>query len=397
MTEVIAEKCKQCGGEGFGGGGTICDKCNTGAGACAPITDLVIIKNIQEFEWNLAEVKQKIKRDIKKYVGLVVTDGNLKEMEQAQKEITSIRTNLDGFRKEVKKKLEKPYKLFEGEIKELLQLIEEAETPLKDQTLKYEKQRVAAKEVELNKFAQATALSMGVRNNYFNFAVQSQWTNRTAKDPAVRKEIVGLIEAMLDAQRRADELVEMEKQRVGLIEGQCLAHSALLKTPVVPADVNHLLVGVKLSDIPGIILSECQKRADMEAKAAADIEARFLAKAAAENVVEPPQLTTEHLEGTDQHPVWENNGINYQEEYISPPPLPPISSEILKPASFTLPPMPPMPPRNYPPAPSQPWLFRCVIEYPNITGQEASAIKEFLSERAISYNIISQEPIRSEF
>ncbi len=36
-----------------------------------------------------------------------------------------------------------------------------------------------------------------------------------------------------------------------------------------PEDIIHLLVDASLVDIPGIILGECQKRADMEAKAAA--------------------------------------------------------------------------------------------------------------------------------
>lgn len=370
-----------------------------------PVTDLKIIKNIQEFEWNLAEVKKMIEGNIQKYVGLVVTNENLKEMEQAQKEITSIRTKVDAFRKAVKKKMEEPYKLFEGEIKELLQLIEKAEAPLKDQTAKYEQERIAAKEIELNKFAQATALSIGVRNNYFNFAVQSSWTNRTAKDTTVRKEIVSLIETMLENQRRADELIEMEKQRVGLIEGQCIAHSVGLLTPVVPSDVNHLLVGVTLTEIPGIILAECKKRADIE----------FMA--AAPKVVVPPVMPPQNNERFELGISFPNDGsecdmscediqqqqTNYQEEYIPPAPLPPVSSEILNPAAFTLPPLPPvqrpMPPMpaiiNIPPM--APQLFNCTIEFPNITAQEGAAIKEFLSSRVILFKIISQVAVGSEF
>lgn len=403
MTENIkTEPCKTCGGGGFDGNGTgynnVCDDC-AGQGELPaqlqiiePVTELKIISNTHKFIWNFADVKKTIEINIKKYVGLVVTDENLKDMEAAQKEIASIRTKVDDFRKAVKKEMEKPYKVFEGEIKELLQLIEKAETPLKKQTLQYEQERILAKEVELNKFAQATALNLGIRNNYFNFAVQSSWTNRTAKDPAVRKEIVGLIEAMLDAQRRDDELAEMEKQRVGLIEGQCIAHSALLKTPVVPDDVNHLLVGAMLSDIPGIILAECQKRAEMERKAAESIEV----------VVEHVNGFHE-IPGDDPYPEWGGTEI-YCPAMPLPiiPPLPPtpptpreLATFIETRGSATL---PPMPSRNYPPEPSMaPQIFKCVIEYPNITASEGAAIKEFLSARGITYTIISQEPVRSEF
>ena len=411
MSEIKTEPCQTCGGGGFDGNGTgynnVCDACAgkgelpTGTQVIEPVTELKIISNTHKFEWNFADVKKTIEGNIQKYVGLVVIEDNLKDMETAQKEIASIRTKVDGFRKAVKKKMEEPYKLFEGEIKELLQLIEKAEAPLKNQTLQYEKDRIIAKEAELNKFANTTATNMGVRPEYFKIIIPSQWTNRTAKDPAVRKEIVAQIEAMLDSQRRDDEAKEMEKQRIGLIEGQCQVHSANLKTPVVSEDVNHLLVGVTLSDIPGIILAECQKRAEMERKAA-------------EPVVEilPPQPDHVH------HP--EDNSIgfpNYGEpcaEWVSEPMYPhDLNNEVPPPYQpVSMPPLPPMPPTPrelaafvevrtqpvpYPTQPPQPRVFKCVIEYPNITAIEGTAIKEFLSSRGISYKIISQEELRSDF
>lgn len=352
-------------------------------------TDLKIISNVQEFKWNFADIKQSLNNHIEKYVGLVVTEENLKDMESTQKEISSIRTKIDGFRKEVKKKMEEPYKVFEGEVKELLQLIEKAETPLKKQILEYENDRVKKLEEDLKKFAKTTATNMGVRDEYFKFSVQSTWTKRTAKKNTVRKEIVAEIETMLDSQRRDDEAKEMAKQRIDLIKGQCVAHSAGLKTPIVPDDVNHLLVDASLVDIPGIILAECQKRADMEAKEAA---------LTVPKIPDPPKPP----EGYEPYP------------YLSKPPeprpggyMPCVSdadpcpewegSEIHIQPAGGLPPLPPRP-RSIPPMPpSQPQLFKCVIEYPNITVREAAAIKEFLSGRAISYKVISQEPVRSDF
>jgi len=382
-----------------------------------PITDLKIIKNVQEFVWNFSEAKRFIEGTIAKYVGLVVTNENLADMESDQKQVASIRIKVDGFRKKVRKEMDKPYKVFEGEIKELLQLIEKAETPLKDQTAKYEQERIAAKEIELNKFAQATALSMGIRNNYFVFSVDSQWTKRGAKDPAVRKEIVSLVEVMLGNQRRADELAEMEKQRIGLIEGQCIACSVGLKTPVEPVDVNHLLVGVKLSDIPGIILEECKKRADMEAKAAADAKAELVSRMAAEMVVEPPVITQQNNErfelgisflndGSEcdmscedeiensflndtlplsQAQEYANQNLHVPASFIAPPAIPALP---------TMPPLPPMPPRNYPPMPpAQPDLYDVLLKLPRITIQQATAVRNFFPTQGVTYEIIKQEKV----
>jgi hypothetical protein len=369
----------------------------------ATVTDLKIISNVQEFKWNFSEVKQNIESNIEKYVGLVVTKENLKGMEAAQKEVTSIRTNVEGFRKAVKKKMEEPYKVFEGEVKELLQLIEKAENPLKKQILEYENDRVLKLEEELKKFAQNTATNMGVRVEYFKFSVQSKWTNRTAKENAVRKEIVTEIETMLDSQRRDDEAKEMAKQRIGLIEGQCSAHSISLglKTPILPRDVIHLIDNVPLGDIPGIILFECKKRLDIETAVIA--EAEMEAKAAAPKVeLSPPALDHVHhpddnsigfpnygkeIEDADPCSDWVASALNYpvEEIYVRPATkLPPLS-----PKPHLMPPMQPYQPQLQ--------LFKCIIEYPNITIQEAAAIKAFLSARAISYKVISQEPVRSEF
>jgi hypothetical protein len=69
-----------------------------------------IIKDVHEFTWNFSDIKANLSNYIQKYTGLVVNEDNLKEMESAQKEIAGVRIKIDGFRKDIKKKLEEPYK-----------------------------------------------------------------------------------------------------------------------------------------------------------------------------------------------------------------------------------------------------------------------------------------------
>jgi predicted metal-dependent hydrolase len=356
------------------------------------VTDLKIISNVQEFKWNFADIKQNLNSHIEKYVGLVVTEENLKDMESTQKEISSIRTKIDSFRKEVKKKMDEPYKVFEGEIKELLQLIEKAETPLKKQILEYENDRIKKLEEELKKFAQTTATNMGVRDEYFKFSVQSQWTKRTAKKNTVRKEIVTEIENMLNSQRRDDEAKEMAKQRTGLIEGQCSAHSISLglKTPILPRDVIHLIDNVPLGDIPGIILFECKKRLDVETAVIA--EAEMEAKAAAPKVeLSPPVLDHVH------HPDDNSIGFpNYGEEVGGVDPCPDWVGEILNPASVNIPPLPPVSRPMPPMPPTHETPYDVILKLPGVTIPQAGALKAFMASQGISYEIVSQTR-RSDF
>jgi len=184
---------------------------------------------------------------------------------------------------------------------------------------------------------------------------------------------------MLAAQRRDDELKELEKQRIDLIEGQCLAHSAGLKTPVVPGDVNHLLVGVTLSEIPGIILAECQKRADMEAKAA-------------EPKVNPvPEYINgfHEIPGPDPCPEWVGCEISYPVEEI--PVMAVTSAHISPPLPPAPRPIPPMPPAI------TPTLYDVVLKLPCVTVEQATALKTFMATKGITYEIFSQEEVRGAF
>ena len=312
--------------------------------------ELQVISNVHKFQWNFEEIKTAVQAYMDKYVGLVVTEDNLKDMESAQKEIAGVRTKIDKFRKEVKKLLNEPYENFEGQVKELQELINQAETPLKEQILKYEDERVATKEKELMEFAKKTAANLGLRNEYFKISIQSKWTNRTAKDSAVRKEIVTLIEGLLDQQSKDDEAKELQRQKTELIVQLCASTSKtfLLKTPVVPQDVELQVHNAALADIPGIITEVCRKRADMERKAAEPQQPEFT-----------PQP---HMD--------------------SAPPMPPVQQEY---APAPYPPTPPNLPPCPPPINTRTELWDVDLHISGITVAKAENLKAYMTQSGIQY------------
>lgn len=320
--------------------------------------ELQVLNHVQEFNWNFQEIKQAVTEYIEKYHGLVVTEENLKDMEAAQKEVAAVRIKIDGFRKEVKKRLEEPYKQFDIEIKELQALVEKAEGPLKEQIYKYETDRIKKREEELMQFAKKTAAGLGVRDDYFKLAIPSKWTNRTARDSAIKKEIVSEIEAMLEQQRRDDEAIELLRQRAELIDQTCAEHSKLLslKTPVTAEDVSHILAEAKLSEIPAIVIDFCCKRHELETRAAeAD---------SSPSLPESPTDSCERESSTE----------------TQQPPLPP-------PPAQRVPMPPPVPPSS---AIAPTLYFDCVIRYPKITIRQAAAIKQFIAAQGIQYEVVSQ-------
>lgn len=230
--------------------------------------ELQVINHVQEFKWNFEEIKTSLASHIKKFTGLVVTEENLPDMEAAQKEIASIRVKLDGFRKEVKKRMNEPYKKFENEVKELQALIETAEAPLKNQIQKYEDARIAKRTDEIMAYAKKAAAQEGLRaENLTQFVVLPEWTRRTAKDSTVYKAVRQNIVLLMEHQRNADEAASLRKQKTDLIAHMCELYSRVLKTPIVPEDVAHLTHDAELAQIPEIIMVECNKRLEVEQRA----------------------------------------------------------------------------------------------------------------------------------
>lgn len=81
---------------------------------------------------NFEEVKTSLIENLEKYKGIVVTDDNLKDCKDIQKSLSKLKKDIDSNRKEVKKLLEVPIKNFDGQCKELVSLISEVDTPIKE-------------------------------------------------------------------------------------------------------------------------------------------------------------------------------------------------------------------------------------------------------------------------
>lgn len=81
---------------------------------------------------NFYEVKTDLETRLEAYKGLVVTEDTLSGAKNAQKELASLRVEIDNRRKEVKKSYNKPLEEFENKCKELIALVEATEQPIKE-------------------------------------------------------------------------------------------------------------------------------------------------------------------------------------------------------------------------------------------------------------------------
>lgn len=230
--------------------------------------ELQVLQSDFKFAWNFDEVKNSLADYTEKYVGLVVTDENLKDMERTGKDIASLRTKVEKFRKSVKSEMDKPYKAFEVQVNDLKKIIAGVEEPIKDQLDKYEADRVAKEKAELLKYAAETAAGIGLRKENSHITILAKWTNRTAKKTEVRQEICAELDRLLQQQTNEDNALALKKQKDEIVAQLCQTNSELysLETPVTPQDIYWQVANAELNQISDIVKSECAKRAEQQRK-----------------------------------------------------------------------------------------------------------------------------------
>lgn len=252
---------------------------------------LTVLENSQVFKWNFDEIKTRLLAGIEKYAGLVVTEENLPEMEKTQREIASLRTQVNKFRIDTKKQLTATADQFDGEVKELTAIITAAEAPLKKQIEEYEVVRVQKAETDLLQFAWKYASGLGMRSAiYETYQVPSKLTQRGTSDKTAKTEVVAAMDLLMEGQRSADkaaaekirleeEAVKAATERRALIGILCESRSAEagLKTPLTREEFERcrpLASVMGLDELPGQISREIQHRLEIEQAAARAAETK---------------------------------------------------------------------------------------------------------------------------
>ena len=113
----------------------------------------VSIDNFQELKTALAAV-------LARYEGVVYTEDRLAEAKADKKELTRLRRDIDGRRKEIKKAYLAPYQDFEAQVKELLAMVDAPLEEIKAFVSGMEDREKAAKrrEIEAYFFRQSAPL-----------------------------------------------------------------------------------------------------------------------------------------------------------------------------------------------------------------------------------------------
>lgn len=240
----------------------------------AKVTDIQIIEpQILSADLNVTtnfeDVKKNLQIITEKYKGLVVTDQNQKDMEKTLREVVSLRTSIQKFEVNGKRKLRKPVDQFAEACKELLKIVNEAERPLREQLDAYEARRQeGVTKVILHKYEEM-ALDAGIREEFRSCDILSKWMNKTAKLKDTYEDIARLVSEQAAAQKQHDDLKELRKSRMEAAILTLEKHNTIqnLATPVTEDFLTDELLDRPLEEIKQAIAAEALRRHNIEEQA----------------------------------------------------------------------------------------------------------------------------------
>lgn len=218
---------------------------------------------------NFEDVKNNLQAITEKYKGLVVTDQNQKDMEKTLREVVSLRTSIQKFEVNGKRKLRKPVDQFAEACKELLKIVNEAERPLREQLDAYEARRQeGVTKVILHKYEEM-ALDAGIREEFRSCDILSKWMNKTAKLKDIYEDISRLVSEQMVAQKQHDDLKELRNSRreLALLQIEKANRDYALATPITEDFLTDELLDTSAEIIKNTINEEALRRHEMDENA----------------------------------------------------------------------------------------------------------------------------------
>ena len=218
---------------------------------------------------NFEDVKNNLQAITEKYKGLVVTDQNQKDMEKTLREVVSLRTSIQKFEVNGKRKLRKPVDQFAEACKELLKIVNEAERPLREQLDAYEARRQEGVTKVIRHKYEELALAAGLREEFRSCDILSKWMNKTAKLKDTYEDIARLVSEQATAQKQHDDLKELRNSRreLALLQIEKANRDYALATPITEDFLTDELLDTSAEIIKNTINEEALRRHEMDENA----------------------------------------------------------------------------------------------------------------------------------
>lgn len=172
--------------------------------------EIEVEKQLPVILMNFDEVKLSLNDTMNKYKGMVVTEESLKKCKTTQKDLAKLRNNIDSYRKNVKREMEKPIREFESQCRDLIKLISEVEKPIKDGIKIYDDKRREEKRLKAIEYIKESIRNHKLKEEYASkLTIKEQYLNLSGTLKSI-KEDIEMRASILEKQQEDD----MEKRLI---------------------------------------------------------------------------------------------------------------------------------------------------------------------------------------
>lgn len=164
-------------------------------------TDLNLIPQV--IEWNFEDLKTELRSQLEVYKNLTVTADAIKVAKSDRANLNKLKTAIEEYRKDIKRRCLDPYNAFETQCKELVGIINEPINAIDEQVKAFEKQEKDEKYAALKEFFDGKVGDMADTVE-FDKILDPKWGNKTKG----LEELKGAIEDNIDRIREEIDYLE---------------------------------------------------------------------------------------------------------------------------------------------------------------------------------------------
>ena len=169
--------------------------------------------------FNFDDVKIVLQEYSEKYRGLVVTEENEKEMIDVKNELGRLEKEIDKYRLDNKKIMEKPIKEFEKKCKDLIEILKNVSNPIREQLSLFEENRKKQKEEEVKILVENVIDKYGLEDKYAaQLTINSKYLNKGQKENDTLKDLEQRAELLKNSQDQEKQLQKIKEERIDFIQ-----------------------------------------------------------------------------------------------------------------------------------------------------------------------------------
>ena len=169
--------------------------------------------------FNFDDVKRALQEYSEKYKNLIVTEENEKEMIDVKNELGKLEKEIDKYRLDNKKIMEKPIKEFEAKCKDLIEILKNVSVPIREQLNLFEENRKKQKEEEVKLLIKDVINKYGLEEKYASqLTINSKYLNKGQKEKDTVKDLEQRAELLKNSQDQEKQLQKIKEERIDFIQ-----------------------------------------------------------------------------------------------------------------------------------------------------------------------------------